>query len=69
MSNLIYFTKEEKQFLYEGLNALMVDKMNVLNQTRSSSWMFPDPEEAREKIYDDMDTIETLLDKLEVFNE
>lgn len=69
MSNLIYFSKDEKQFLYEGLNALMVDKMKVLNQTRSSSWMFPDPEEAREKIYDDMDTIEMLLDKLEVFNE
>ena len=67
MSNLIYFTKEEKQFLYEGLNSLMVDKMNVLNQTRSSSWMFPDPEEAREKIYDDMDKLEMLLDKLEVF--
>ena len=67
MSNLIYFTKEEKRFLYEGLNALMVDKMNVLNRTRSSSWIFPDPEEAREKIYDEMDKIETLLDKLEVF--
>lgn len=69
MSNLIYFTKEEKQFLYEGLNALMVDKMKVLNQTRSSSWMFQDPEEAREKIYDDMDKLEMLLDKLEVFND
>lgn len=69
MSSLIYFTKEEKQFLYEGLNALMVDKMKVLNQTRSSSWMFPDPEKVRECIYDDMDMIETLLDKLEVFND
>ena len=69
MSSMIYFTKEEKQFLYEGLNALMVDKMKVLNQTRSSSWMFPDPEEAREKIYDDMDKIELLLDKLEVFDD
>lgn len=67
MSNLIYFTKEEKQFLYEGLNALMVEKMSELNRTRSSSWIYPDPEEAREKIYDAMDTIETLLDKLEVF--
>ena len=67
MSNLIYFTKEQKQFLYEGLNALMVDKMNVLNQTRSSSWLFPDPEETREKIYDEMDLITDLLDKLEVF--
>lgn len=69
MSNLIYFTKEEKQFLYEGLNALMVDKMKILNQTRSSSWMFPDPEGVRGQIYDDMDTIETLLDKLEVFDD
>ena len=69
MSNFIYFTKEEKQFLYEGLNALMVEKMKVLNQTRSSSWMFPDPEEAREKIYDEMDLITDLLDKLEVFDE
>lgn len=67
MSNLIYFTKEEKQFLYEGLNALMVEKMSELNRTRSSSWIYPDPEEARERIYDAMDTIETLLDKLEVF--
>lgn len=69
MSNLIYFTKEEKQFLYEGLNALMVDKMAELNRTRSSSWIFPDPEKAREKIYDDMDKLEMLLDKLEVFDD
>ena len=69
MNNLIYFTKEEKRFLYEGLNALMVDKMNVLNQTRSSSWIFPDPEEARNKIYDEMDLITDLLDKLEVFDD
>ena len=69
MSNLIYFTKEEKRFLYEGLNALMVDKMAELNRTRSSSWIFPDPEEAREKIYDEMDKLDLLLDKLEVFDD
>ena len=69
VESLHHFTKEEKRFLYEGLNALMVDKMNVLNQTRSSSWMFPDPEEAREKIYDDMDKVEMLLDKLEEFDD
>lgn len=69
MSNLIYFTKEEKRFLYEGLNALMVDKMAELNRTRSSSWMFPDPEETREKLYDEMDLITDLLDKLEVFDD
>ena len=67
MSNLIYFTKEEKHFLYEGLNALMVDKMAEINRTRSSSWLYEDPEEAREKIYDEMDLITDLLDKLEVF--
>lgn len=69
MSNFIYFTKEEKRFLYEGLNALMVDKMAEINRTRSSSWMYEDPEEVREKIYDDMDLITDLLDKLEVFND
>ena len=69
MSNLIYFTKEEKQFLYEGLNALMVDKMAEINRTRSSSWLYEDPEEVREKIYDEMDLITDLLDKLEVFND
>lgn len=69
MSNFIYFTKEEKRFLYEGLNALMVDKMAEINRTRSSSWLYEDPEEVREKIYDDMDLITDLLDKLEVFND
>ena len=67
MSNFIYFTKEEKQFIYEGLNALMVDKMKEINRTRSSSWLYSDPEEVREKIYDDMDLITDLLDKMEVF--
>lgn len=69
MSNFIYFTKEEKRFLYEGLNALMVDKMAEINRTRSSSWLYEDPEEVREKIYDEMDLITDLLDKLEVFND
>jgi len=69
MSNLMYFTKEEKRFLYEGLHSLMVDKMKILNETRSSSWLYSDPEEAREKVYDDMDKIEFLLDKLEVFDD
>ena len=67
--SLIYFTKAEKRYLYEGINALMVEKMKVLNQTKSTPWIFPDPEEAREKIYDDMDELEMLLDKLEVFDE
>lgn len=67
--NLIYFTKAEKRHLYEGVNALMVEKMKVLNQTKSTPWIFPDPEEAREKIYDDMDALEMLLDKLEVFDD
>lgn len=67
--SLIYFTKEEKRHLYEGVNALMVEKMKVLNQTKSTPWIFPDPEEAREKIYDDMDALEMLLDKLEVFDD
>lgn len=67
--SMIYFTKTEKRTIYEGLNALMVEKMKVLNQTRSTPWIFPDPEEVREKIYDDMDTLEMLLDKLEVFDD
>lgn len=66
--SVIYFTEKEKQLLYEGLNSLMVDRMQVLNQTKSTPWIFPDPEGAREQIYEVMDDIEMLLDKLEVFS-
>ncbi len=65
---MVCLTKAEKHLLYEGLNSLMVDKMKVLNQTKSTPWIFSDPEEAREKIYESMDDIEILLDKLEVFS-
>lgn len=64
----LFMTKAEKQIIGEALNALQVEKMKLLNQTRSSSYMFPDPEETREKIYDDMDAIEDLLDRLKFYN-
>jgi len=67
--SMIYFTKTEKRAIYEGLNALMVEKMATLNRTRSTPWMFPDPEEAREKLYDEMDEIEELMAKMEVFDD
>jgi len=67
--SMIYFTKAEKRMIYEGLNALMVEKMATLNRTRSTPWMFPDPEEAREKLYDEMDEIEEIMAKMEVFDD
>lgn len=69
MSSLIYFTEKQKRMIYEGLNALMVEKMATLNRTRNTPWMFPDPEEAREKLYDEMDEIEDLMAKMEVFDD
>lgn len=67
--SMIIFTKREKRVLYEGLNALMVEKMKMLNQTKSTPWIFPDPEDAREKLFDEMDDIEMLIDKMEVFDD
>ena len=67
--SMIYFTKKEKRTIYEGLNALMVEKMATLNRTRNTPWMFPDPEEARDKLFDEMDEIDELMRKMEVFDD
>lgn len=65
--SLIHLTKEERKLIKEGINSLMNDYMRTLNQTHTSSFMFADPEEAREKIYDTMDKLEDLLERFELY--
>ncbi len=65
--SLVHLTKEERTFIKEGINSLMNDYMRTLNQTHTSSFMFADPEKAREKIYDNMDKLEDLLERFELY--
>lgn len=64
----LFLTKAERNIIGEALNTLQVEKMKRLNQTKTDSFLFDDPEKAREKIYNDMDQIEDLFDRLNWFN-
>lgn len=57
-------TVKERKLIYDALNTQIVEKMRVISQTRTDSFMFADPEETREKLYDDIDVLNDLIDRI-----
>lgn len=59
----LFLSKEETRVLHNALNTRAVDLMKQIND----SWVYCDPDKApeiREKLYEEADSVEELLDRL-----
>lgn len=61
--NALFLSKEESRVLHNALNTRAVDLMKQINDT----WVYCDPDKApeiREKLYDEVEKVDDLLDRL-----
>ena len=62
----LFLTKEETRILHNALNTRAVDLMKQINDT----YVYCDPDKAteiREKLYDEVDGVDALLDRLHFY--